>query len=188
MIYLELFLGFLRVGLFAFGGGYGAVPLIRDIVTEYGWLTDEELTVMIAVSESTPGSIMVNLATFIGYDQAGILGAVLATLAVILPAFVIILLVMFALKALMKHKYFRAVLGGVTPCIIGIILATGIFMTYGVIFSAENGNLSISSAAMTALLALIYFGSKPVFKKQLSPIALIGISAVLGAAVFGIMG
>ena len=69
MIYLDLFLGFLKVGCFAFGGAYGAIPLIRDVVMSYGWLRDEMLTYMIAVSESTPGPIMVNLATYIGSNQ-----------------------------------------------------------------------------------------------------------------------
>ena len=73
MIYLDLFLGFLKVGCFAFGGAYGAIPLIRDVVMSYGWLRDEMLTYMIAVSESTPGPIMVNLATYIGSNQAGFL-------------------------------------------------------------------------------------------------------------------
>ena len=73
MIYLELFLGFLKVGCFAFGGAYGAIPLIRDVVLSYGWLSDETLTYMIAVSESTPGPIMVNLATYVGSSQAGML-------------------------------------------------------------------------------------------------------------------
>ena len=93
MIYLDLFLGFLKVGCFAFGGAYGAIPLIRDVVMSYGWLNEEMLTYMIAVSESTPGPIMVNLATYIGSSQAGILGAVVATLAVVLPSFLIILLI-----------------------------------------------------------------------------------------------
>jgi len=110
MIYLDLFLGFLRVGCFAFGGAYGAIPLIRDVVLSYGWLTDEELTYMIAVSESTPGPIMVNLATYVGSTQAGLLGAVLATLAVVLPSFIIILLVMVILKTFLKNKYVQAIL------------------------------------------------------------------------------
>ena len=93
MIYLDLFLGFLKVGCFSFGGAYGAIPLIRDVVMSYGWLSDEMLTYMIAVSESTPGPIMVNLATYIGSSQVGFPGAVIATLAVVLPSFLIILLV-----------------------------------------------------------------------------------------------
>jgi len=128
MIYLELFLGFLRVGFFAFGGAYGAIPLIRDVVVSYGWLNDETLIYMIAVSESTPGPIMVNLATYIGNSQAGFLGAILATLAVVLPSFVIILLVMAVLKTALKNQYVQAILRGLKPCIIGIILATGVYM------------------------------------------------------------
>ena len=91
MIYLDLLLGFLKVGCFAFGGAYGAIPLIRDVVMSYGWLSDEMLTYMIAGSESTPGPIMVNLATYIGSSQAGFLGAVIATLAVVLPGYPMIM-------------------------------------------------------------------------------------------------
>ncbi len=129
MIYLDLFLGFLRVGCFAFGGAYGAIPLIRDVVLSYGWMSDETLTYMIAVSESTPGPIMVNLATYVGSNQGGLLGAALATFAVILPAFVIVLLVMVLLKSCLENKYVQAVLHGLKPCIVGIILATGAYMT-----------------------------------------------------------
>ena len=89
----ELFLTFAKVGLFTFGGAYGAIPLIRDVVLSYGWLDDEMLTYMIAVSESTPGSIMVNLATYVGSSKAGITGSLVATFAVVLPSFIIILLV-----------------------------------------------------------------------------------------------
>ena len=105
MILLELFLGFLKVGCFAFGGAYGAIPLIRDVVVSYGWLNEEMLTYMIAVSESTPGPIMVNLATYVGGSQAGLFGAVLATLAVVTPSFLIILLVTALLKTALKNKY-----------------------------------------------------------------------------------
>ena len=79
MIYLDLLLGFLRVGCFAFGGAYGAIPLIREVVLSYGWISEEALTDMIAVSESTPGPIMVNMATYIGSDQAGFWGSLAAT-------------------------------------------------------------------------------------------------------------
>ena len=85
MIFLELFFAFLKVGSFTFGGGYSAIALIRDVVLSYGWLSDEMLTYMIAVSESTPGPIMVNLATYVGSSQAGALGGLLATFAVVLP-------------------------------------------------------------------------------------------------------
>ena len=102
MIYLHLFLGFLRVGCFSFGGAYGAIPLIRDVVLSYGWLTEEALTYMIAVSESTPGPIMVNLATYVGSSQAGLMGAILATFTVVLPSFVIILLIVMMIEILIQ--------------------------------------------------------------------------------------
>ena len=100
MIYAELFIGFLKVGLYYFGGAYAAIPLIRDVVLSYGWLDDNMLTYMIAVSESTPGPIMVNMATYVGSSRAGFPGALIATLAVVLSSFVIILLIMAVLK---KH-------------------------------------------------------------------------------------
>ena len=113
MIYLDLLLGFLRVGCFAFGGAYGAIPLIRDVVLSYGWMDDDALAYMIAVSESTPGPIMVNLATYVGSSQAGLPGAILATLAVVLPSFIVILLITASLKNLLKHRLVQAALRGV---------------------------------------------------------------------------
>ena len=129
MIYWSLFLGFLQIGCFSFGGAYGAIPLIRDLVLSRGWLEEDALAYMIAVSESTPGPIMVNLATYIGSSQAGFPGAVIATLAVVLPSFLIILLITAVLKTALKNKYLQAVLQGLKPCVIGIVLAAGIQMT-----------------------------------------------------------
>lgn len=180
MIYLDLLFGFLRVGCFAFGGAYGAIPLIRDVVLSYGWMTDEALTYMIAISESTPGPIMVNLATYVGSSQGGLLGAIIATLAVVLPSFIIILLVMACLKNALKNKYIQAVLRGLKPCIIGIIFATGVFMTV-------NHAIADTRAGIIAIaLAAIMFGSKPVMKKKISPILLILLSACMGMVVYGV--
>lgn len=184
MIYLDLFLGFLKVGCFAFGGAYGAIPLIREVVLSYGWLEDEALTYMIAISESTPGPIMVNMATYIGSSQGGFWGAVLATTAVVLPAFFIILLVMIALKAAMKNPYVQAVLQGLKPCIIGIILATGADMVLSNCLPAAAPDFK--ALGLTAVLAVILFGSKYLLKKKLSPITLILIAACLGMLVYGI--
>lgn len=184
MIYLELFLGFLQVGCFAFGGAYGAIPLIRDVVLSYGWLNDESLSYMIAISESTPGPIIVNMATYIGSSQGGFWGAVLATTAVVLPAFFIILLVMILLKTAMKNPYVQAVLRGLKPCVIGIILATGLDMI--VSNTLASGSLDWKATGLTAVLALILFGSQWKLHKKISPITLICISAVLGVLVYGI--
>lgn len=187
MILLDLFIGFLRVGCFSFGGAYAAIPLIRDVVLEYGWLTDEMLTYMIAVSESTPGPIMVNLATYIGSSQAGLLGALLATLAVILPAFVIILLVMLVLRNIISNKYVQAVLDGLKSCVIGVVFATGLYMiAQNCLPLAEGSVFDWRDLVLTIILAVLTFFSKPLLKKKLSPITLIVIAAVLGMVVFGI--
>ena len=185
MIYLDLFLGFLKVGCFAFGGAYGAIPLIRDVVMSYGWLSDEMLTYMIAVSESTPGPIMVNLATYIGSSQAGFLGAVIATLAVVLPSFLIILLVTALLKTVLKNKYVQAILRGLKPCVIGIVLATGIYMMMGNCFGTLFAiKVNVRSLIITVLLFASMFGYKYFAKKKLSPILLIVISAIAGIIVY----
>ena len=187
MMLLELFLGFLRVGCFAFGGAYGAIPLIRDVVLSYGWLEDDMLTTMIAVSESTPGPIMVNLATYIGNVQAGFIGALISTLAVVLPSFVIILLIMILLKTALKNSYVQAVLRGLKPCIIGIILATGLYMVFRSCFgSIRRRAIDWTVSVLTAALGAIYFGSRKVLKNGISPIGLIAVSAVAGILVYGV--
>lgn len=184
MIYLDLFLGFLRVGAFTFGGGYAAIPLIRDVVLSYGWLSEETLTYMIAVSESTPGPIMVNMATYVGSSQGGILGSALATLAVVLPSFCIILLILVFLKNLIRNEKVQAMLAGMQPCIIGIILATGVKLTL-------NACLPSGSADGKAVVIALILGGLVMFfkkkrKKKLSPIRIILISAVLGILFYGI--
>ena len=185
MIYLDLLLGFLKVGCFAFGGAYGAIPLIRDVVMSYGWLSDEMLTYMIAVSEGTPGPIMVNLATYIGSSQAGFLGAVIATLAVVLPSFLIILLVTALLKTALKNKYVQAVLRGLKPCVVGIVLATGIYMVLGNCFGTISIiKVNMQAISITALLVASILGYKYFAKKKLSPIGLIILSAILGIIIF----
>ena len=184
MIYWDLLLGFLQVGCFTFGGGYGAVPLIRDVVMSYGWLSDEAFRYMIAISESSPGPIMVNMATYVGSSQAGFLGGVIATAAVVLPSFCIILLVMVILKTILDHPYVQAVLRGLKPCIIGIILVTGVQLILAGCLPESAPDLT--AMGLTALLAAIFFGAKYILRKKMSPITLICIAAVLGIVVYGI--
>ena len=184
MIFLELILGFLQVGCFAFGGAYGAIPLIRDVVLRYGWLTDDQLTYMIAISESTPGPIMVNLATYVGSGQGGFWGAVLATLAVVLPSFVTILLIMVALNSLLKNGWVQALLRGLKPCVIGIILATGVYMVIKTCFPA--GSLDLKNAVLTLVLGTLFFGSERIFHRKWNPIVFIAVAAVLGMAWYAI--
>ncbi len=187
MIFFDLLVGFLKVGLFSFGGAYGAIPLIRDVVLSYGWIGEDMLAYMIAVSESTPGPIMVNLATYVGSSQAGFPGALIATTAVVLPSFITILLIMVLLKKLLKNPYMQAILQGLKPCIIGIILATGIIMIlHNCAGSLRALSVDATAMWMTFFLGAVYFGSRKVLKKGLSPIGLIGLSALAGILVYGL--
>ena len=190
MILLELFLTFLQVGAFSFGGGYGMISLIREKVLTHGWLTEEELLNMIAIAESTPGPIAVNMATFVGSAEGGILGALLATLGVVLPSFVIILIIAALIRNLLKYAGVKAFLGGVRPCVVGLILATAITMLFGTVF----GFTSIGNKAETDLrgliILLILFSTAFLFKKirrkKPSPIGMILLSAVLGIVFYSI--
>ena len=186
MIYLDLFLGFLKVGLFAFGGAYGAIPLIRDVVLSYGWLSDEALSYMIAVSESTPGPIMVNLATYVGSTEAGFLGALVATLAVVLPSFMIILLITALLKNAFKNKYVQAVLRGLKASVIGIVLAMGVYMLVKNCLMEDTFKMNLRSIVITAVLGIVAVLYKYFSKKKMSPIIMIVISSLLGMFVYAI--
>ena len=182
MIYLELLLGFLKVGCFAFGG-YGAIPLIRETVLRYGWMDEAHFAELVALSESTPGPIMVNMATYIGSTRGGVAGAALATAAVVLPAFVIVLLLLGALKKLLRYKGFQAAADAVNPCTVGIILATGFFMALKNIFPSGAGAIDIKALILFAVLAALYFGAKKLFKHGLHPILFIVISGIAGAVI-----
>ncbi len=190
MIYLELFLTFLEIGAVSFGGGYAMISLIREKVLLHGWLTEEELLNMIAVSESTPGPIAVNMATFVGSTQGGILGSFLATLGVVLPSFIIILIVAALIHNFLKYKGVQAFLGGIRPCVVGLILATALTMLMRTLFAFESIHSAVvpdgKSLVIFAAIAATAFFFKKIRKKPLSPILLILISAGLGIAVYSI--
>lgn len=187
MIFVELMIAFLRVGCFTFGGGYAAIPLIREIVLTRGWLTEAALTSLIAVCESTPGPIMVNLATYIGATQGGWAGALLATLAVVTPSFWIMILICTLLKNAMKNRYVRGVMDGLKAAIVGMILATGLSLT-GAAWAGGTGAFPIDEKAV--LVTGLLVGGLGIWKvwkkKKMSPIALLGLAAVLGILIYGI--
>ena len=184
MIYLKLFWDFFKVSCFTFGGAYGAIPLIRDMVLGNGWIDEERLSYMIAISESTPGPIMVNMATYIGNDQAGFWGSLLATVGVVLPAYLVIMLVIGILKNAIRNPYVQAVLRGLKPCVVGIVLGTGSYM---VIRNVLPGNsYDLRGLLVTAGLGAALWLWPKLTKKKLSPIALICVSAVLGMIVYSI--
>ena len=187
MIYLELFRAFFEVGTFSFGGAYGAIPLMREVVLSHGWITEETFTYFVAVSESTPGPIMANLATFIGREQAGFAGALLATVSVVLPSFIMIMLVVTLMKNLIKNQYVQAVLRGIKPCFIGLDLSMGAYMVVSNLFSV-SGSCSVDwrVALMTVILLVLPWGYGKVKGKDLSPITLILLSTAMGILAYGI--
>lgn len=184
MIYLNLFLTFLEVGAVSFGGGYGMISLIREKCLGSGWLTEEALMNFIAVAESTPGPIAVNMATFVGSSQAGILGALAATLGLILPSFVIILVIASLIRNLIKLRGVQAALSGIKPVVIGLILATSMTMFLSVVFgvtTAYSGfSIDLSALLILAVLAAISIFYRKIASKGISPILLILLSAGLG--------
>ncbi|MCD8308779.1 MAG: chromate transporter [Clostridia bacterium] len=191
MIYLQLFLTFLEVGAVSFGGGYGMIALIQEKMLSYGWLTEEEMLNMIAVAESTPGPIAVNIATFVGSSQGGLLGAFLATLGVVLPSFIIILIIVTLIKNLLKYKPVNAFLNGLRPAVVGLIIATGTTMILSNLFGfSVIGDAfipDVQSIVIFAIIVVIAVIYKIVRKKSVSPIIMILISAVLGIGVYAVI-
>ena len=192
MIYIELFLNFLVIGAVSFGGGYGMISLVRETVLSRGWLTESEFMSFIAVSESTPGPLAVNMATFIGSSQGGMLGAFMATLGVVLPSFVIILIIAAVLKNLLKYAGVNAVLSGIRPCIVAMIIATAISMGLNTLFGFADYTSSIAPDLRSIIIFMILFAVsfllKKIWKKKLSPILMIVFSAVLGIVFWGFSG
>lgn len=188
---LDLFLTFLKIGVVSFGGGYAMIPIVQDEVISHGWLTESQIMNFIAVSESTPGPIAINMATFVGASQGGFFGAVLATIGVVLPAFVIILIVASLIKGLLHFAGVKAFLGGVRYVVIGLITVTGISMLITVLIGVSKVTDSVSfdykALIILGIISLIYFVYKKLKKKTISPILLILISAVLGIIFYGLI-
>jgi chromate transporter len=190
MILLELFLTFLQIGAFTFGGGYAMISLIREQALLHGWLSEGELLNMIAVAESTPGPIAVNMATFVGSSQAGMLGALVATLGVVLPSFLIILLISALLHGFLKYKGVQAFLRGVRPCVAALILATALIMLLSVLFGISTYEstvrIDVFAVIILVLLFSVSFVTERIKKKKPSPILMILISAGLGMLFYSI--
>ena len=169
---LKLFLTFFEIGAVSFGGGYGMISLIREKVLLNGWLSEAEFLSFIAVSESTPGPLAVNMATFIGASQGGVPGAFCATLGVVLPSFFIILLIAALIHDLLKYAGVEAFLSGVRPCVVALILSTA---------------LTMGLSTLLGILAILV-GVRLIWQKARgkapSPIGMILLSAVLGAVLY----
>ena len=182
MIYLKLFLIFLEIGAVSFGGGYGMISIIREKVLTFGWLSEDEFVNFIAVSESTPGPLAVNMATF--SSQAGFAGGLIATLGVVLPSFVIIFIIASIMKDLLKYSGVKAMLSGIRPCVVAMILATGITMALSSLLNITTINskpaFDYKALIIFLLIALADVLILKLKKFKLSPITIIVSSAFLG--------
>ena len=190
MIYVSLFLTFLEIGAVSFGGGYGMISLIRELTLQHGWLTESRLMDFIAVSESTPGPIAINMATFIGASQGGLFGAFCATLGVVLPAFLIMLVIAALVRNLMKYEAVQAALAGIRPCVVGLILSTAVILGLSSLigFRQFGGGVAVDGIGLAILAVIVAVAEtfRRFRKRPLSPILLILLSALLGGVLYSL--
>ena len=191
MTFLLCFWEFFKTGLFAIGGGLATIPFLQEMAVKHpDWFTREELTNFIAISESTPGPIAVNMATFVGSTQGGILGSLVATLGVVLPSFIVILLIATFIRNFLKYKGVQAFLGGVRPCVVALILSTALTMLLSTLLGVTtvSGGFApdVRGIIIFAVLVAIALIFKKIKKKKPSPILMILISAGLGMLVYGV--
>ena len=187
MLYLRLFWEFFKTGLFAVGGGMATLPFLYSMSDTTGWFSHAQLADMIAVSESTPGPIGVNMATYVGFSTAGIPGAVVATLGLITPSIIVILIIARVLAAFRQNKYVDAAFYGLRPCSVGLIAAAGLLVVKialfdtdlykqtGVLMDLFNWKAIILAAVLIVLTRYV----KPL--KKLHPVFFILGSAAVGA-------
>ena len=178
MIYLDLFFTFFRIGLFTFGGGYAMLPLIQEAVLAKGWTENTQLINFVAVSESTPGPFAINISTYIGTEMAGILGAICATLGVVLPSFIIILIVAKCYEKFKTNKIVKGCMNGLKPAVVGLIASAVLSMTKTV-FLSEGLKIDF----LFVMSAIIFLVMLVLALKKKHPIMLILISAAAGIAV-----
>ena len=179
---LKLFLIFFEIGAVSFGGGYGMVSLIREIVLSNGWMTESEFMSFVAVTESTPGPIAVNMATFVGASQGGVFGALVATLGVVLPSFIIILIVAKCYTAFKESLVVRGMMNGLKPVVVGLIGSAVISFALAVFFPA--GFMLSNFATLKFWVAAVLFAAALIMAlKKVHPIIIILISAIIGIIV-----
>ena len=186
MSYISLIYDFLMIGMLSFGSGYTTIPMVKDIVDKYDVLSMEMLENFIAISESTPGPIAINLATFVGNEVGGVLGGVLATLFEILPAFIIILVFVTYFKKYIDNKNVKFALSIIRPCIVGIIMAVGVSLYVKNIIPSivsKDRMSALKYLVISVLIAMFLLIYKKVFKKKPSAIKVIIFGAFLGIAI-----
>lgn len=185
-LYLRLFWEFFKTGLFAVGGGLATLPFMYDISDKTGWFTHSMLADMVAVSESTPGPIGVNMATYVGFVTGGIPGSVVATVGLVTPSVIVILLIARVLKAFRENQYVDAGFYGLRPCSIGLIAAAGVLVIKLALFNTElyastGALLDLFNFKALILAAVLLVATRCIKKlKGLHPIVFILASAAIG--------
>lgn len=179
MIFLDLFFTFFKIGLFTFGGGYAMLPLIQAEVTAKNWIAQEELVNFIAVSESTPGPFAINMSTYVGSEMGGILGALCATLGVVLPSFIVILIVAKCFEAFKTNRIVAGCMSGIKPAAIGLIASAVVSIGQTVFFPAGWDTQVFTTAAFWISAAIFAVMAVLAFCK-VHPILVICFSAVIG--------
>ena len=199
----QIFLTFFKIGAFTFGGGYAMIPLIqKEVVENKKWITDQDILDIVAIAESTPGPFAINLATFIGMQVGketslglfgGFLGAIVATVGVVLPSLVIIIIVTKLLLKFKSNKYVQGVLGGIKPVVLGLILSAIVTVGCAVVLpNLDTANITsqgfdkFSWVSLIIMVALLVLSRVRLGKKKIHPILLILLSAVAGVVVFGV--
>ncbi len=184
MTYLYLFWEFFKTGLFSIGGGLATLPFLYDIAARYPWFTEEELANMIAVSESTPGPIGINMATYAGVSAGGILGGIVATFALVLPSIIIIILIAGLLDRFRENRFVSSSMSVLRPLSVGLV-AAACFSVIKVALLHYDAVLALDWANMVSWIALglfaVLFAVRLVFKK-VHPLVLILIGAAAGVA------
>ncbi|MBE7031024.1 MAG: chromate transporter [Ruminococcaceae bacterium] len=181
MILLILFLTFFKIGAFTFGGGYAMLPLIQAEVLKHNWLESEKIVNFIAVSESTPGPFAVNIATYVGMELGGLPGAFCATLGVVLPSFLIILIVARLFEKFKENSVVKGLMTGLKPAVVGLI-ATAVLSIGKTVFFNDGFSLSVFANAKF-YLSLVTFGVMLVLAlKKKHPILIVCLSAAIGIA------
>ena len=183
---LMVFWTFFKIGLFTIGGGYAMIPMIQSEVMSRGWIDEAELANFLAISESTPGPFAINVATFIGFRQFGVVGSLIATLGMVLPSFIIIIAIFKIYEKVIGNKVVKAVLNGIKAVVIGLILAVVVNLAVEELFVFENDTF-ISVRWASVAISVILVGLMLIFKKKMHPILLILISAVLGIIAYGVI-
>ena len=184
MIFIQLFLVFFQIGLFGFGGGYAMLSMIQgEVVTKYGWISAQEFTDIVAISQMTPGPIGINAATYVGYSATGgtVIGSIIATFAVVLPSFILMILIS---KFFLKHSHHpavEAVFSGLRPAVVGLLAAAALVLMNKENFSSPSEDQYAFTVSIVLFIAAFFFSKS---KYKINPILLIVLCGIAGLILY----